>query len=443
MRRLLVSLLVLLTLIAVAALFVFLSRPLRETSKLQSSIVHYLESQGDFQLELSKIQFDWKTLTFQAPSLILRNRRQETLLEARNLYFKVGFQKRQVESVRIENAKIFVLLAPDKMLNWNLSGKDFWNSPKPLKIQIYHADLKYQDNTLVPSADFEFLDRKVEIEIQEKLRTFKISNTDFELGLMQEPGTEFVSAALRLIKQKSELMGQIEKRDLRFQGEAQVHQLNLTEAFSRKPPQYEHPTGSLTVGMSVGWEGLHPRLISDSLTGKGSLDIRQGAIQQINFIKEALNQLTPIPGFANILTEPFAPQIESTVHGDNTPFRILQADIQIFENRFQFSDVKLTGNGYFITAAGSAGMFTRDVDFSGEVILQPDMVESMAKSARALLYLQQPNGRIIIPVTWRGLLPGASVYVNLNHLTQHVIRSKAERLQAKGIHESSQLMEKL
>src|SRR5262249_30784255 len=85
-------------------------------------------------------------------------------------------------------------------------------------------------------------------------------------------------------------------------GKISVHQWDLpAPKLPEDSKNEEYLAGVLTADLEGSAEGLHPAQLKESLALRGAIDIRKGEFGNVNFIKETLTRISPIPGFSRLL----------------------------------------------------------------------------------------------------------------------------------------------
>jgi len=77
-----------------------------------------------------------------------------------------------------------------------------------------------------------------------------------------------------------------------------------------------------------------------------------------------------------------------------------------------------------------------------KLVLYEELSAFLIKKVKELESLQNASGRLVIPFVYRGNLPGAKVYPDLNYVASSLIQGRGEELLAKGIDKLTEFLEK-
>ncbi len=206
--------------------------------------------------------------------------------------------------------------------------------------------------------------------------------------------------------------------EMGFRGKLAVRKLALEKwSDGGSGTQNEFIRGILTADLELDGKGYHAESLKRYLGAAGSLDIREGSLDGVNFVKDILGQMTPIKGFDGILKEPLEDDFRALLDRPDTPFNIMKANIQFVRGRFIADEIVVQNPNFVIQADGSFSAIERDVDFRAKLVLMPKFSSFLAERGKSLLLMQNKEGRVVIPFIYRGLLPGAMTYPDLSLLT--------------------------
>ena len=81
---------------------------------------------------------------------------------------------------------------------------------------------------------------------------------------------------------------------------------------------------------------------------------------------------------------------------------------------------------YIMEGEGNWSLPEHSVDFSGKLVFFEEFSRSLALQAKEFIPLRNAKGRMMIPFKYRGLLPGASIYPDLNDVATQLFQKNGE-----------------
>ena len=218
-----------------------------------------------------------------------------------------------------------------------------------------------------------------------------------------------------------------EQGDSRFKVAIETRGFDLAKMI---PPDrsrgQESITGLITLRLEGYGEGTHPDRIKRTLVLDGAIDLRDGIFHHLNFLKEALAGLSPMPAFSGLLPVKLPGSAGELFQGEDLPFEMLRAGIHMDQGRIELQEALASHEAYLIEGEGSWAPFDRNVDFGGKLVLLEGLSQTLTTQAREWIPLQNAQGRIMIPFKYRGLLPGASIYPDLEYVAAQFFQKKGE-----------------
>ena len=217
--------------------------------------------------------------------------------------------------------------------------------------------------------------------------------------------------------------------DSQFKVTLETRGLDLAKMFPADSRAPESITGLITTRLEGYGEGSHPDLIKRTLVMDGAIDIRDGVFHRLNFLKETLSGLSPMPAFSEILKAKLPGPAGELFRGEDLPFEMLRADVHAAQGNVTFQEVLVSQEAsYIMEGEGNWAILEHHVDFSGKLVLLEEFSRSLTLQAKEFIPLRNSKGRIMIPFKYRGVLPGASLYPDLNYVAAQFFQRGGQQL---------------
>ena len=262
----------------------------------------FAETGGEswLQSDRSTGRMDFRGLIHWPPRFALR----ELVLEEPVLRIKRG--RDGLWNFKTASADEF--LPPDAAVQLPVSGRAF----VPVTLVFNHAKLEYRDESASP---FFILKLTFEGTAQNTLEgTQLLLKADFSGNaapstpiLLEADYNEERQSTVFELKQAAglwDLQGEMrlsDAGDSRFKGTLETRALDLAKTFPAYSKAPESITGLITTRLEGYGEGSHPAQIKRTLVMNGAIDLRDGVFHHLNFLKETLSGLSPMPAFSEIL----------------------------------------------------------------------------------------------------------------------------------------------
>lgn len=300
-----------------------------------------------------------------------------------------------------------------------------WNFPEPvLPLRFVKGTLSYQDDSESPVFAFQLhsLDGSIErspagVKIHLKGGFSETSGPQMLLEAEYDPRGQLTQFELKEPSGVWSLQGEIYlSKGVRFKGVFEIHSFEMGRWILPRFRSHEYITGVMTARLEGFGEGTHPRQIKQTLVLDGPIDVRDGSFHRLNFIKEVLAGLSPMPEFANLLSSKLQNSEAGELLREDMPFDMLRAELHMAQGSLTFQEALVSHGAYLMEGEGGWAVLENNVDFRAKLVLMEAFSRSLAEQAREFIPLRNSQGRIVIPFKYRGLLPGASVYPDLNYI---------------------------
>lgn len=227
-----------------------------------------------------------------------------------------------------------------------------------------------------------------------------------------------------------------------FKGELEVRALDLDSVIPASYKNGEYVTGFLNAKVQLSFNGANPEMIKRSLTGQGSLEIRDGAYKNRNLVKEVFDRLSSVIAINQVLGEELPPEVNEMLKGSDTPFKVIRFNYSAAVGEVQISDASMLHQDYQLSGRGVFGIQDQRVNSSLQLAFSKSISDFLVKKIHELAFLSDRNGQVTIPFLYSGILPNAAVQPDLQYVTTKILQSGAEQLLDRGLAQLSKFLEK-
>lgn len=288
---------------------------------------------------------------------------------------------------------------PETALSWKMDGMDAWWRP-----------------------DQEALEVKGSMRLgEENLADFAVTATFYPAGQ-----TAFLN--LDYDRGKVLLEGEVALTETlpQFRGRLKVHQWSLDRLIPESVKGGEYVTGILTASCEGHFRGIHPSMIWKTAIFEGAVDIRNGFLKNVNFIKSILSGIDSMPGLESILTGEHPIEYLPLLRGNDSPFEIFRCDFQVFKERIHIWETLLKHRHYMLEAEGNFEGFRGDIDIKGVLVLLEPLTRYLSAKYPSLVPLTNSYDRIAMPFISSGVMPGITARPHLNYVTQKIVQFETD-----------------
>jgi hypothetical protein len=217
---------------------------------------------------------------------------------------------------------------------------------------------------------------------------------------------------------RCDLKGARPRFDLRTQADGiRVEKVLASQA----PGAGETLTGDLGAklelrGVGSAWEQIKP-----TLTGGGSVAIRDGVLREFNPAGETLQALLALSAFSGSGLAKFAQRHPRVFGMDETAFEELAGAIDVREGWVHLNGLELDVSDYVVTGGGRYSL-ENELDFRTRLRLSQALSEEILTAAPRMRYLRAADGRVEVPVAFRGSPPKIAAVPDVSRLAQGAAR---------------------
>ncbi len=208
---------------------------------------------------------------------------------------------------------------------------------------------------------------------------------------------------------------------------ASFRDLALQALIPPAKPRSPQLSGRLSVDFEGRAAGIQWPQISQSLSGQGRLNLRDGFILNYNILREVVQKISAIPGVGDALQANFPQEYSAKLGEPNTVLQPVESAFTINGGRIIFNDLLLMTDAFAIRGAGAVG-FDKRIDVQAMLWVSPHLSAALVRAAPQMQMLEAAQGQLGIPLAMKGVLPSIIIVPDMQYLMSKIAASKAQEL---------------
>jgi len=186
--------------------------------------------------------------------------------------------------------------------------------------------------------------------------------------------------------------------------------------------------GALTGKVKVSGRGSKFDEIKPTLQGSGQIAIKDGKLIGINLGAEALNKVKGIPGIETLVSSNVIARHPSLFKDRDTELKQASLSFVLQGPRMTTHDLTVASIDYTLLGDGWLDM-DKNIDMVAHILMSKGFSSDLQADKKNVVYLEDQQGQIDIPVKISGTLPKPSVLPDVPNLVQ---RAATQAFQKKG-----------
>ena len=214
-----------------------------------------------------------------------------------------------------------------------------------------------------------------------------------------------------------------------FVATLKTQNIDMQQALTaEKAKMADNLRGQMSGEVSVAGRGSDFDEIKPTLQGKGQMAVKNGKLIGINLGAETLQKVKGIPGIDNLITPNVIARHPALFKDRDTQLDQASLSFVLQGPRMTTHDLTVASPDYRMLADGWLDM-DKNVDMSAHVLMSKQFSADLRADRKNVVYLEDPDGQIDIPVIIRGQLPKPSILPNIQALAQ---RATSQLIQKRG-----------
>ena len=209
-----------------------------------------------------------------------------------------------------------------------------------------------------------------------------------------------------------------------FTADMQLDSVDLSEILEQKdqPVKVE---GIVQGNFQAKGQGFTEEALRQSLSGGGTLEVKNGRLKDINILKMVLNNISMLPGLAEKMEATLPQNYKDKLTQNDTILNKAVLTTSLQNGAIVIQPAEIEADGFLFSANGTAN-FDQSYAFAGSFFILPDLSASMVSAVAELQYLLDDQQRIFIPLKIKGKGPKIKVLPDLEYLGKKIFMSKGK-----------------
>lgn len=191
--------------------------------------------------------------------------------------------------------------------------------------------------------------------------------------------------------------------------------------------QAPHLGGRLSVDFTGEARGLRWSQISQTLSGQGRFNLRDGVLLNYNLLREVIEKISIIPGAQSLLQEQLPGLYKAKLGEPSTLLRPMDLLFNVQNGKVLFDRLLLQTDLLSLEGAGEVGL-NRIIEARTTLRMDKELSGLLVKIVPQIQLLTNPRGEMEIPMQVQGELPHVMVLPDRDYLTQKLLASTARQL---------------
>jgi Uncharacterized protein involved in outer membrane biogenesis len=187
--------------------------------------------------------------------------------------------------------------------------------------------------------------------------------------------------------------------------------------------------GKITLSFDGMMSGASQEAILKTLSGKGIFALDNGAVLDMNLLKQSLGAIAIFPGLTDTVS-PFLPaNIKDMMDQEYTLLKPVRQSIAIKDGIVDLPDLMLETD--FADVSGAASLTLRgELTGNGVIRFSQEVSDGIIKAVAQMRYLADEKNIIEFPITFKASGGGASVMPDLQYIGKKVAMQKGQEIVA-------------
>ncbi|MGH7827994.1 MAG: AsmA family protein [Candidatus Binatia bacterium] len=208
--------------------------------------------------------------------------------------------------------------------------------------------------------------------------------------------------------------GRYDMRDAtpRFAATTSIKAMDLTQVLSSLQTGPRNIRGRINLDLDMTGTGKEWEVIEKTLKGQVKLDVADGALLDVNIAESVFSGV-----LINLIPAEIKSKYPEIFSSKDTEFKELAGSATIKGGRAYTDDLVVSAAEFEARGKGWYA-FDRSIDMQGPILFSSRLSQDIVNRVKEMRGLANDQGRIVIPYTWSGKLPGAKPRPDLGYIAR-------------------------
>lgn len=174
-------------------------------------------------------------------------------------------------------------------------------------------------------------------------------------------------------------------------------------------------------GDSLEWESL-----KKSLVGSLTLDVGEGAFEQVNLLNQLIGGMASAPGLGQLVATSIRDVAPDSLAGDRTAFEGINMALEILDGAVHAKDLSLSAGDFALKAAGKVGL-DGAIAAEGKIVFSKALSQKILAKADKLGPLLGDGQQVTLPLRIGGTTDSPTLMPDLSALTSKAQKELKDR----------------
>ncbi|HEY2988328.1 MAG TPA: AsmA family protein [Candidatus Binatia bacterium] len=210
----------------------------------------------------------------------------------------------------------------------------------------------------------------------------------------------------------------------RLAATANLKAMELTQMFRAfAPTSPQNVRGLIDMDLDVTGSGKEWGELQKTLKGQGKAEVTNGALLDVNLAQSVMSN---IPGGVKVVPNEIRKKYPAVFSAKDTEFKQMKASATIADGKAHTDDLVVSSTEFETQGKGWFA-FDRTVDFRGVLFFSQQLSQDIISKAKEAKGFANDQGRIEIPFTLSGKLPGAKPKPDMNYIARAMQKGFMDR----------------
>jgi len=179
-------------------------------------------------------------------------------------------------------------------------------------------------------------------------------------------------------------------------------------------------TGVIEGQADLRFQGFTQHDILSSVSGPIQIKINDGKLENLNVLRTVLERISIVPNLVEGIYSHLPDRYKQQLEKKETVFQKIEIEMQGQDRGLTISGLNVVADTFSLNAQGRLDE-QLNLDLASQLLIPADLSLSMVQAVDELEYIRDQDGRIMIPLKYRGPLRSVRFMPDLNYLSKRIL----------------------